>query len=112
MRRIYIVVPKKLRTTPPVKVTCGFAHAQVHHATVKACKRFKLSHLCAVIVMQVPNTASLNKLAVDLIQAGIKYESYWETSDRFKGKALTALVTNIQPGRMKEFDGLKLWACE
>lgn len=108
MKRIYVVVPRTLRTTPRVKVTCGYAAAQIHHATVKAAKRFKLSELAAVVVLQVPDTASFERLSMKLTTAGIKHDLYWETGNLFKGKALTALVTNIQPGRMKEFDRLKL----
>lgn len=111
MKRIYVIVPKKLRTKPPVTVGCGFAMAQIHHATVKAAKRFKLDHRAAVIVLEVPNTTALERLSLDLTTARIKFDAYWEQSDRFHGTAMTALVTNMQTKKLKQLSKLKLWSC-
>lgn len=112
MKRIYVIVPKKLRSKPPVTVGCGFGMAQIHHATVKAAKRFKLSHRSAVVVLQVSNTTALERTVMLLTKSKIKFDAYWELSDRFKGQVMTCLVTNEQKKRLKILNDYKLWSCE
>lgn len=86
--------------------------AQVHHATVLACKRFKLSEEVAVVILQVPDTKALKKLYEKIAAKHIRISVYWEKSNLFKGEAITALVTSVQPRKMKIFSKLKLWGCD
>ena len=95
MKKVYIIVPKKLGTNPPVEVGHGFMAAQVHHATVLACNSgFKIDHQeDAVIVLQVPNQAALLHVADRIAKAEVGYRIYFERSKLFLGATPTAVIS-------------------
>jgi len=110
MKRIYVIVPKKLNTKPAMKVTAGYAMAQVHHATVKASKRLKLSENTTVIVLQVANEKSLVETASRLQESHIAFQMYLDlVSARSNQPAFTGIVTAEVEGKPKCLARKKLW---
>lgn len=110
MKRIYVIVPKKLDTKPAMKVTAGYAMAQVHHATVKAAKRLKLSENMTVIVLQVANEKSLVQTASRLHESHIYFQMYLDlVSARNNQPAFTGIVTTEVNEKPKCLSRKKLW---
>lgn len=109
-KRIYVIVPKKLNTKPPMKVNSGYAIAQAHHATVRATRDFKLSPYETVIVLQVPDTRSLIRLSNRMAKDNVKHIIYADTVSRRKNVVhCTAIVTNELDEQPKCLRRKKLW---
>ena len=111
MKRTYVIVPRKIDSKPPLTLSCGFAMAQIHHATAKAAKRFDINPDEIAIVLEVPDGRALFELSDELFLKGIRFIEYWEESHLFEGKELTALVT--EPSDVLEsLSQVGLWTCE
>lgn len=109
-KRIYVIVAKKLKTKPPMKVEPGYAISQAHHATVMATKRFDLSPWWIVITLQVADTRELKKLASSLHNEKIPFVIYPDmVSRRNDQECVTAIVTTGVVGKPKCLKRKRLW---
>jgi hypothetical protein len=111
MKRIYIILPRKIDSKPPLMLTCGIAMAQIHHASIKASKSFNISVEDTVVILQVPGSMDLLDLSNELFVKGIRFAEYWEESVLFEGIELTAVVTEPTE-RLEMLDHLPLWNCD
>lgn len=105
--KVYIIVPKTVDSKPPLTLSCGFAMAQIAHASMKAGHSFEHS----VIILEVSGSKELKETRTKLLQSGVWVESYWEDSDLFTGKVLTAIVVDPVDTTPDVLKDLKLWSC-
>ena len=110
MKRTYVIVPRTISSKPPLTLSCGFAMAQIHHATAKACMWFDVNPGDIGIVLEVPNSRYLSRLSDDLYYTGIRFIEYWEESHLFEGKELTVLVTEPSD-KLDVLEAIQLWDC-
>ena len=108
MKKVYIIVPMTLDSNPQINLSCGFAMAQVAHASMKAGH----SHRHSVIVLEIAGSKELLALVKRLFEYGPGYTLYWEDSDLFEGKELTAVVIDPVDNTPDVLKDLKLWSCD